>query len=231
VARTPLVVEDALRLRYKVFAEEMGANIASASGLDVDAFDEHCDHLVVRDEDTLRVVGTYRMLPPHRARDLGHLYADTEFDLHRFDHLRPTMVEIGRSCVHRDHRDGPTLMLLWAGLAQYMKAQRCRYAIGCASVSLADGGPQAAHVRDAVAGAMTPPEYRAFPRVPYPHAQIERGPCAGMPPLIKGYLRAGARIGGEPAWDPEFNSADFLTLLDLTRLNRRYARHFDLAIA
>jgi putative hemolysin len=228
LARTPLAVEDAQRLRYKVFAEELGAQLPGANGLDIDGFDDACDHIVVRDDDTLRVVGTYRVLPPHRARHLGRLYAETEFDLHRLDHLRPSMIEVGRSCVHRDYRSGPAIMMLWAGLAQYMKAHDYRYSVGCASAPLGDGGKQAAFVRDQTQRHLTPPEYRAFPRLPFPHAKIERAAHAELPPLIKGYLRLGAQVCGEPAWDPEFNSADFLMLLEVARINRRYAKHFDL---
>lgn len=228
LARSALVVEDAQRLRYKVFAEEMGALIGGGTGLDADEFDAYCDHIVVRDRDTLRVVGTYRVLPPHRARAIGRLYSESEFDLRRLDHLRPTMIEVGRSCVHRDYRSGPAIMLLWAALARYMKAHGYRYLVGCASAPLTDGGLQAAFVRDVAQRHMTSPEYRVFPHLPFPHEQIERVAHAELPPLIKGYLRLGAQICGEPAWDPAFNTADFPVLLALDRLNRRYARHFDL---
>jgi putative hemolysin len=229
VASGALVIEDALRLRYKVFAEEMGAAIGDGAGLDVDEFDEHCDHIVVRDRDTLRVVGTYRVLPPHRARRLGRLYSESEFDLRRLDHLRPAMIEVGRSCVHRDYRSGPALMLLWAALARYMKTHNYRYLIGCASAPLSDGGLQAAQVRATAQRHLTPPEYRVFPRLPFPHEQIQGFAHAEIPLLIKGYLRLGARICGEPAWDPRFNCADFPVLLALDWLSPRYARHFDLA--
>lgn len=229
IARSALVIEDAQRLRYKVFAEEMGAQLDSpVDGLDVDVFDAHCEHIVVRDEDSLRVIGSYRILPPHGARALGRLYSEGEFDLRRLDVLRPRMIEVGRSCVHRDYRDGPAIMLLWAGLARYMKQHGYRHMVGCASASLADGGATAAAVRDAAQASMTPAEYRVFPRVAYPHAQIERSAAATLPPLIRGYLRLGAQICGEPAWDPAFNTADFLILLALERLNPRYARHFAL---
>lgn len=230
LARSALVVEDAQRLRYKVFAEEMGACLGDGAALDVDEFDAYCDHIVVQDRDTLRAVATYRVLPPHRARAIGRLYSESEFDLRRLDHLRPTMIEVGRSCVHRDYRSGPAIMLLWAALARYMKTHGYRYLIGCASVPLADGGLQAAFVRDTAQRHLTPPEYRVFPHLPFPHAQIERVAHAELPPLIKGYLRLGAQVCGEPAWDPRFNTADFPVLLALDRLDRRYARHFDLQV-
>jgi|SRR5882672_7910522 len=229
LARTQADVEDAQRLRYKVFAEEMGASISGSDGaLDRDEFDPWCDHLIVRDLDTLRVVGTYRILPPHRALELGRLYADAEFDLSRLAHLRPAAIEVGRSCVHRDYRSGGAILLLWAGLAKYMKASGYRHLIGCASASLSDGGQQAARLRDELQCHMTDVEQRVFPRLPFPHARFERAATCVMPPLIKGYLRVGARVCGEPAWDPDFNTADFLLWLSLERLSSRYARHFDL---
>ena len=222
-------VEDAQRLRFKVFAEELGASLQGSDGLDVDEFDAYCDHLVVRDDETLRVVGTYRLLPPHRARRIGRLYTESEFDLRRLDHLRPTMVELGRSCVHRDYRSGPSLMLLWAGLARYMKANRLSHAVGCASVTLADGGRLAAFARDEAQRHLAPLDYRVFPRVPFPHEEIERPLQGELPPLIRGYLRAGARVCGEPAWDPQFGTADFPMLVAVDNVNRRFARHFDLS--
>ena len=123
-ASTPNEVKEAQRLRFKVFAEEMGANLAQNNeGLDVDEFDAYCDHLLIRDQETLKVVGTYRVLPPHKAQEIGRLYSDSEFDLTRLNHLRPKMVELGRSCVHADYRSGAVIMALWSGLAQYMQRQ------------------------------------------------------------------------------------------------------------
>ena len=114
-------VKEAQRLRYKVFAEEMGANLPkNPEGLDIDEFDAYCDHLLIRDQDSLKVVGTYRVLPPNKAQQIGRLYSDSEFDLSRLDHLRPKLVELGRSCVHQDYRSGAVIMALWSGLAQYM---------------------------------------------------------------------------------------------------------------
>jgi putative hemolysin len=231
LARGAAEVEDAQRLRYKVFAEELGARVHAAGaedGLDIDAFDAHCDHIIVRDEDSLRVVGTYRVLPPHGARAVGSLYSESEFDLARLQHLRPAMIEVGRSCVHRSYRQGSAIMLLWAGLAQYMRSFGYRHLIGCASASLTDGGMQAARLRDEMQACLSGPEYRVFPRVPFPHERIERAAHCEMPPLIKGYLRLGAQVCGEPAWDPDFNTADFLIWLSLDNLHKRYARHFDL---
>ncbi len=229
LAHSQADIEEAQRLRFKVFADEMGAQLPNAhTGLDADEFDAWCDHLIVRDADTLRAVGTYRILPPHRARELGRLYSESEFDLSRLMHLREATIEVGRSCVHRDYRSGSTILLLWAGLVSYMKAGGYRHLMGCASASLADGGRHAARLRDDLQKDFTDPEHRVFPHLPFPHEGLERATTADMPPLIKGYLRLGARVCGEPAWDPDFNTADFFIWLSLDQLSPRYARHFDL---
>jgi putative hemolysin len=232
LARGPADIEDAQRLRYEVFAQEMGARLGETDdALDQDEFDPFCDHLIVRDVETTRVVGTYRILPPHKAHALGKLYSENEFDLSRLTHLRSSLIEVGRSCVHADYRTGSAILLLWAGLAQYMRASSYRHLIGCASAPLADGGMQAARLRDELQPYLAGPEYRVFPRLPFPHDRIPRAVNFEVPPLIKGYLRLGAKVCGEPAWDPDFNSADFLIWLSLDGINRRYARHFDLLAA
>jgi len=230
IADSAEIVREAQELRYRVFADEMGANLSTAiPGLDHDPFDAHCHHLVVRDEANGEVVGTYRILTPESASRIGY-YSETEFDLARLDHLRPQLVEIGRSCVHPGHRSGATITLLWAGLGQFMKEHGYEYLIGCASVSMADGGHLAASLYGQLSSGpqsrMAPEEYRVFPRCPLHLAALRRDLPVDPPPLIKGYLRAGAWVCGEPAWDPDFNTADLPLLLPMARLSDRYARHF-----
>ena len=221
-------VEEAQRLRFKVFAEEMGAALPNAkTGLDQDMFDNWCDHLLVRDEETLRVVGTYRVLTPENAIRLGSLYSETEFDLTRLTHLRPKMIELGRSCVHQDYRTGSVIMALWGGLGRYMVRGGYESMLGCASVSMGDGGHYAASLhRQFCESYLASIEYRAFPRLPLPVDSLNQQLEADPPPLVKGYLRLGAKICGAPAWDPNFNTADFLTLLRISDIHPRYARHF-----
>ena len=116
-------IEEAQRLRYKVFAEEMGARLSTRkAGVDEDIFDPYCDHLLVRDGDSNEVVGTYRILSPEKARKIGGFYSEGEFDLTRLAHLSDRMVEVGRSCVHPDYRSGAVITLLWAGLAAVASA-------------------------------------------------------------------------------------------------------------
>jgi putative hemolysin len=221
-------VEEAQRLRYKVFAEEMGARLSTRkAGVDEDIFDPYCDHLLVRDGDSNEVVGTYRILSPEKARKIGGFYSQGEFDLTRIAHLRDRMVEVGRSCVHPDYRSGAVIALLWAGLAEYMERGGYEYLIGCASISMADGGHVAASLYERFkVDNMSPVEWRVRPRNPLPLGALNRELNPPMPPLIKGYLRLGAYICGDPAWDPDFNTADLLVLLPLAHLNRRHARHF-----
>ena len=221
-------IKEAQRLRYKVFAEEMGANLAASSeGLDVDEFDAYCDHLLIRDQETLKVVGTYRVLPPHKAQEIGRLYSDSEFDLTRLNHLRPKMVELGRSCVHADYRSGAVIMALWSGLAQYMQKHEYEIMLGCASIPMGDGGHFAASLYNSLSNdQMAPVENHAFPKLPLPLDKLNGGLQVDLPPLIKGYLKIGAKICSAPAWDPDFNTADLLTMMRLSDINPRYAKHF-----
>jgi len=228
MASTPEELREVQRLRYKVFIETLGlTSLMRDDGLDSDEFDEHCDHLIVRDSATLKVVGTYRLLSAARARKLGRVYSEGEFDLGRLNHLRGRMVEAGRACIHPDYRGGSVIMLLWSGLAEYMRRENCDYLIGCASISLADGGHNAVAVyQQLVAAHMAPMEYRVTPHLPFPFSKLEAAQKPQVPALLKGYMRSGAWICGEPAWDPDFESADLFLLLPLANLDHRYARHY-----
>ena len=228
LARTQSELEAAQRIRFKVFAEEMGANLPSAElGLDIDRFDKFCDHLLVRDHSNEKVVGTYRILPPEQAIKAGGYYSETEFDLSRLAHLRDRMVEVGRSCVHEDYRDGATITQLWSGLAEYVSKNNHEYLIGCASISMGDGGHYAASVYNKIHKLhAAPAEYRVFPHCRLPLESLNQNLDVIIPPLIKGYLRLGAYLAGEPAWDPDFNCADVFILMPVSRMNARYAKHF-----
>jgi putative hemolysin len=227
IAESEGEVRAAKKLRWQVFAGEMGARLeVREPGVDHDLYDPYCKHLVVRDDAAGIVVGTYRILSPEAARRIGSYYSEAEFDLTRLQHLRPGMVEIGRSCVHPDYRTGPTITLLWAGLARYMTAGGYSHLIGCASVSMADGGHHAASLYRSLEAQMAPLEYRVFPRLPLPLDALRSDAAAEVPPLIRGYLRAGAWVCGAPAWDPDFNTADLPILLPMSRISPRFARHF-----
>jgi len=221
-------IREAQRLRYKVFVEEMGACLPTVlPGHDIDLYDPYCDHLLVRELAGGEVVGTYRILTPEAAQRVGSYYAEQEFDLTRLHFLRPRMAELGRSCVHPAHRSGTVLARLWMGLADYMTRYGYDYVVGCASISMADGGHLAARVHRQLAQRhLAPVEWRVTPRNRLPVDLLNDGQAANLPSLIKGYSRMGALVCGEPAWDPDFNTADLLMLLPMAQLNRNYARHF-----
>jgi len=222
IATDAATVEAAQRLRHRVFADECGATLHSSTpGLDVDEFDAYCDHLVVRHDRSREVVGTYRLLPPQRAVWLGRRYSETEFDMGRLMVLRDRLVEAGRSCVHPDHRTGAVINLMWAGIARYLTTHGYRWLGGCASVPIAD----AAGVRETVQRHLSPPQLRVEPRTPLPAMPVPTGK-PNVPPLLKGYLRLGAWVCGEPAYDPDFECADFYVLLSLDRIDPRYLKHF-----
>jgi putative hemolysin len=228
IARSESEVREAQRLRWRVFAEEGGARLASEEhGYDIDAFDRHCMHLLVRDLSTDKVIGTYRILTGLASMNTGGFYSETEFDLGRLSHLRLRIAELGRSCVHPDYRTGGVINLLWAGIADVVDASGCDILIGCASVSMNDGGHSAAALyRRMALDHLAPLEYRVAPKTPVNLAGLNADAAVNVPPLMKGYLRAGATVCGAPHWDPDFNTADFLMMLHLSTLNHRYARHY-----
>jgi len=228
-------VRAAQRLRHQVFVEEMGARptpvIGAQAGHDIDLFDEFCEHLIVRtvpgNDEPGEVVGTYRVLTPSAARRAGSFYSDTEFDLTRLRPLRERMVELGRSCVHPDHRSGAVILALWGALAQFMEHNAMETVIGCASISMRDGGHCAASLWASLREThLAPVEWQVRPRVALPVDDLNQSLDVEPPALIKGYLRMGAKVLGAPAWDPEFNTADLPMLTRVADIPARYRRHF-----
>jgi putative hemolysin len=229
-------VREAQRLRYEVFAGEMGAILSNAvPGHDVDLFDDYCEHLLVRDGATRKVIGTYRVLTPQQAKRAGSTYSDTEFDLVRLRPLRESMVELGRSCVHRDHRQGGVIMALWGALAAFMQRNRLDTMIGCASIpmqyegphGMIGGGHAAASIwRQVKDKHMAPIDCHVRPRLPLPVDRLDSSLEVEPPALIKGYLRLGAKVMGPPAWDPDFNAADLPMIMRIADMPARYRRHF-----
>jgi putative hemolysin len=228
-------VRAAQRLRWRVFADELGARLSpppgTPPGLDADAFDGHCEHLLVRTVATAdtpsQVVGTYRVLTPAAARMVGRLYTETEFELTALAAARPRLLELGRSCVDPAFRQGGVIMMLWASLAAFMRDNGLDAAIGCASLPMHDGGHAAASLWHRLCTAHLAPEaLQVRPRLPLPLAELRSDLAVEPPPLVKGYLRCGAMMLGAPAWDPEFNVADLPMMLQLADLPAVYRRRF-----
>ena len=229
-------IRQAQQLRYLVFAEEMGARLTLPPGApprhDIDLFDPFCEHLLVRargtdDGEAGPVIGTYRVLTPANAKRVGGLYADNEFDLTRLRPLRARMVELGRSCVHPEWRSGGAILALWGALAEFMHRNALDTMVGCASVSMRDGGHVAASLWERLRHThLAPIHWQVTPRLALPVNDLRRNLAAEPPPLIKGYLRCGAKVLGPPAWDPDFNTADLPMLLRISDLPARYRKHF-----
>ena len=225
-------VRQAQRLRYQVFAQEMGARLSSKiEGHDVDLFDDYCEHLLVRDSQTDQVIGTYRVLTPEQAKRAGCFYSDTEFDLTRLRSVRSRMVELGRSCVHPDHRHGGVIMALWGALAEFMFRNQLDVMVGCASIPMLQNGvvtgDAAASIwRQVQEKHMAPIEFHVRPRLPLPVEEFDQTLQVDPPALIKGYLRLGAKVLGAPAWDPDFNTADLPMMMRIEDLPSRYRKHF-----
>jgi len=226
-------VREAQRLRYQVFATEMGACLPQTiPGHDIDLFDDYCEHLLVRDVATQQVIGTYRVLTPAQAKRVGGTYSDTEFDLTRLRGVRDRMVELGRSCVHPEHRHGGVILSLWGALFEFMSRNQLDTMIGCASIPMLHNGVITGDVAASVwqqlrQDALSSVEFHVRPRLPLPIEELNGDLNVEPPALIKGYIRLGAKILGAPAWDPDFNTADLPMMMRVGDLPRRYRKHFE----
>jgi putative hemolysin len=234
----PALIEAAQRLRYDVFAAEPGFSLPDAiDGRDADRFDEYCDHLLVREDESAELVGCYRMLPPPGAIAAGSLYTATEFDVRALDPLRPSLVEMGRAVVRADHRNGGVVLLMWAGILAYLDRCCYDYVTGCVSVPTHDPddptaapGSQIRGVRDFVLRRhAAPAEFTVHPYRPVVLDgkgldDIDPPARPAVPALMRGYLRLGAQVCGEPAHDPDFGVGDFPALLNKRKADTRYLR-------
>lgn len=224
-------IRQAQRLRYETFCEEYDVTLPINGywlnqPIDIDEFDEHCIHFVVRETMTNDIVGYTRALSCEQARKMGDFYSSHEFDLDAIKRLPGKFLEIGRTCIRQDYRNGATIAVLWGKLAQHLMEHSYDYLFGCASISLADGGLQYAAIMNSVRSKyMSDADRRVVPRLPLPSTASE-GLSALFPPLLKAYTRMGAKICGEACWDPDFNVADVFVLLETSQLNGRYAKHF-----
>jgi putative hemolysin len=222
LAETLAEREAACRLRFKVFNVELGEGLQSSyqTGLDQDHFDLFCNHLIVEDRSRQEVVGTYRMQSGiTAAQNLGY-YSEQEFDFAPYEPIRSEVLELGRASIDREHRTSEVLTLLWRGIARYARSCRLRYLIGCSSLNSRDPREGWSVVRQLEAFlAAEPLRTRPTPAYTLPPVMLDRVEEVKVPKLLKTYIAVGARICGAPAWDREFGTIDFLTLLDLAQLS------------
>jgi putative hemolysin len=221
LARNSEEIRAAQALRFEVFNLELKEGLAQsyATGRDEDPFDAYCDHLVVEHLPSGNIVGTYRLQTGANAENYLGYYSAQEFDFQVFERLRSGIVELGRACVHRQHRNLVALGLLWKGIADYAQQHGARYLLGCSSLTSQDPTVGASAYADLCRRHLAPLEYRtrALTAFECPLEQLA-SEAPKIPKLLRAYLTVGAKICGPPALDPQFKTIDFLTLLDLNTL-------------
>lgn len=214
-------VDAAQRLRFEVFNLELSEGLAESwrTQRDADRYDATCDHLLVEHVESARIVGTYRLQTGQMAAAGHGFYSAQEFDFTPYEPFRNEIVELGRACVHQDHRKGHVLNLLWRGIAAYTRERRARYLLGCSSLTSQDPALGHAMYARLAEEHLAAPEFRSLPLPAFALPAAE--PLAHCPPpprLLRTYLTVGAKICGPPALDREFGTIDFLTLIDLAAL-------------
>jgi len=225
-------IRAAQKMRYEVFCEEYKVELPvnmvwNGHPIDVDELDPHCLHLIVRNQEDQEIIGYTRVLTCDQAKVFGRYYSSHEFDISNIINRPGRFLEIGRTCIHPAYRNGATIAVLWAYLARFMQDNDYRYLFGCASVSLDDGGATLSTLLPIIREKyMADEEFQVRPAMEFDVSTANSGAKALFPPLLKAYTRMGAKICGDPCWDPEFNVADLFVLLDINQVSNRYARHF-----
>lgn len=217
------------RLRYDVFANELGASLPSTKNyIDKDRFDDHCYHIAVFDNQTNEIVATTRLLDNDGRNKTGTFYSETEFDLTNVLNLNINYIEVGRTCIHPGYRGGSVLAMLWRGIAEIVVSKKIDYLIGCVSIPFTNGDKYICSVMDKIhKNHYAPDSLRVRPLVPLRiNDENLHTKDAVLPTLLKAYLRQGALICGEPYWDAAFGVADLFVLLEASKISNRYSKHF-----
>lgn len=239
LARDDNDLRAAQRLRHQVFVQEMGAHDGPGTGLETDRFDRHCDHLVLVDQrrnpvDQDHVVGVYRMLGRDAAVRAGGFYSEQEYDLSPLVNSGRTILELGRSCVHADYRNGLALYRLWHGLGAYVERRGVDLLFGVASFPGIQPAAHAHALSFLHQNHLAPADIRVQSRAQGggsggllpPEAIDKRAAVLGMPALIKAYLRIGGYVGQGYFVDHSFNTTDVCLLLDTTRMSSRQRHQY-----
>ncbi len=236
LAETISEIEEALRLRFRVFNLEMQEGLRSSyeTGLDSDVYDTFCDHLIVKERATQNIIGTYRLLLKSKAERGFGFYSENEFNLSCFTSVQEEILELGRSCVEKDFRSLAVINLLWRAITQYSEMHNVKYLFGCASLHTCNINEIAAayyyckkHHAASDAFTVHPVEKCRMQLPEQTEIDIDdEATFRNLPPLMKGYLRLGAQICGEPAFDADFNTTDFFILVDSKKISERYKSHF-----
>ena len=210
----------------------MGARLPiSSGGLDVDLFDDYCEHLIVQDTKTSEVIGTYRVLTPTQALRVGSMHLDTSFDLTRLRQYREKMVEVGKGCVHPAHRNGGVIMALWGELFKFMQRNQLDFMIGSNPIPMTQDISTSARLAVSIwlqlkEFHLAPIEFQIRTRTPLPIELLASDLHVDLPPLIQAYLRLGAKVLGQPSWTPNSNTVDVPMMMRANDLHPKYQKHF-----
>ena len=221
-------IERVQRFRFKIFTEEYIPHFPQAHlGLDEDVFDHVCDHILIIENTTNQIVGSYRLIPPKAAQKVGSMYCDLLFDLQPLQSIRHNIVEMDRSCIDKRYRNGSTILYMWKMIFQYMKLHGYEYIIGCSSLSIQDGGHAAValHQRLRALNHFSS-QYAIKAKTPIDLNMSTATGLVSIPPILKGYLNVGAKVCSEPAFDQLFNTADYLTIMKLSDMKSNYVKRF-----
>lgn len=216
-------------LRHSIFLEHTEGG-GHADGYDLDQFDDQCDHLIIIDKQTDEICGTYRVLTSLTA---DNFYSETEFKMKKFLATPGVKMELGRACIHHNHRNGSVIDLLWRGIGMYVQKSGAEYLFGCSSVKSTDINTAFALFQELSQSELLSDEYeiRSYGNFEVDFsdlrpALLEVDSKRLLPPLLRSYFSAGAKVYGTPALDIEFECFDFLTILKLTELSASFKRRY-----
>lgn len=236
MAHTKEQVLECFRLRHEIFCVDM-AGQATKSGLDYDKYDFFCDHLIIVHEPTQKIVGTYRM---NFSETSDIFYTESEFEMQEWISRQSSFVELGRACIHKDHRRGAVISLLWRGIIEYMKRMDADSLVGCSSVKVTDARSAALIYKYfEITGVLseeifTPHDKYKMPDLLFWLMVFGKGLSdrqmaeaeEKIPSLLKSYLKAGAKVSSFPAYDKDFKCIDFATVLTRSELDGKLAKKF-----
>lgn len=226
-AASERALEEVQRLRFRVFNIELGEGLPESvlTGLDRDQYDDQMIHLMVVERATQEVVGTYRLQSIEHGLQHNGIYSAQEYDLSEIAPYFPNTVECGRACIAREHRSASVLLLMWAGLRDFVKISQLRWLIGCCSLTSQDPMDGWRALRSLKArGQMHSSFYLpVMPNFscgqPPSEETLAAEPEYKLPKLFSAYMKLGAHVISAPAIDREFGTVDFLILMDAFHVN------------
>lgn len=228
LAQSRAEIEAALRLRFDVFNIELGEGLESSykKEMDEDEYDAQCHHLLVVENSSKEVIGTYRMQDNKMAMNGNGFYTQSEFDLSGFsDEVLDNVVELGRACIHRDHRSGRVLYLLWRGLAKYLQLSQKRFLFGCCSITSQNPAEGKAVYEYLITNGKLHSKYNLTVQPDFECLSLAddysfKGDVK-IPQLFRLYMDVGTLVCSPPALDSTFKTIDFLILLDKESLSEQ----------